>query len=149
MSSEERTGRRSLVYSRWHRPSRVREFLGPVKAARLAMIDVDSCEYCAVCGEPVALIEHHRGTTPKKAPVTALLAKLAGLDAYCVAYTLAAEPESCGSCGQETGTPDIEAFAVRRIQPADPWVTPMSPHEYAQFLLDLRRGHLCVLAKGA
>lgn len=149
MSSEERTGRRSLSYSRWHRPSSIRKYVGVLTAARLALIDIDGCEYCVLCRAPLALIETVRGRTPKGAPVTALLAKLARIEAYSVAYVLEATPECCPSCGQETTNPDIELFAVRQLQPPSEWVRAMSPQEYADFLCGLRDGHLCSVVRGA
>ena len=90
-----------------------------------------TCEYCYACGEPIALIEVEETDrpTPKPAPVTAELARLARIKAYSVAYAV-----------DETGE-DIKHFHVRRIEPYDERVEFMSPEDYFNFLLSLRSGH--------
>lgn len=132
MSMEERTGIRSLIYSAWHRPSVIRRYLGARDAARLTMIDIDACEACCICSEPIALIETEKTSRPKpkRAPITAALARLAHIQAYSVAYSVDADDV-------------IESFRVQRIQPHDDWVSFMWPADYAKFLLGLREQHNC------
>jgi hypothetical protein len=114
------------------------------------MIDVDSCESCGWCRQPVALIETaHTIHAPKGAPITALLARLAGLPAYSVSYSGTIERTRCEACGREGETGEIRVFLVRRIRPRDPWVFRLEPDEYAKFLVALRAGHVCVKAAEA
>lgn len=130
MSMEERTGERDLLYSKWHRPSRIKEWMTPREAAMLTQIDIDWCEYCAFCGQPVALIEtqeSHRG--PKSARVTSNLADLATMPAYSVAYQRT-----------ESGD-DIALFTVRQLRPIELDVGEMLPNVYAYWLLSLRKAH--------
>ena len=144
MSDGERTGFRTLVYSRWHRVSRIRSLIGAVRAAKLTMIDIDSCEACAYCGEPVALIETaHTTKEPKAAPITAFLAARAGILAFSVSYYGDIERSHCDGCGRDDERGEPTQFLVRQIQPADPWVKLMSPTQYAEFLESLRDGHRC------
>lgn len=94
------------------------------------MIDVDSCEACCYCKEPVALIETQASKeAPKAARITAALARLAHIPAYSVSY----EPDADGG--------DIVTFQVRQIQPPDPKVVVMLPKVYAYWLLALRDQH--------
>lgn len=132
MSAKERTGKRDLTYSGWHRVASIRRYgLSARDAARLGMIDVDACEYCACCGEPLALIETQVSDgKPKQAPVTARLAALAGIPAYSVSIVFG---------DQEV----IAFFRVQRIQPEHPLIQVMLPHEYAGWLLAMRDNHLC------
>jgi hypothetical protein len=78
MMMNERTGKRSLAYSRFHRPDRLAPHLEEVfahiddqrerrRAALIAahgcaMVDVDGLEYCPRCYEPLALIETQRSS---------------------------------------------------------------------------------------
>lgn len=144
MSDRERTGYRTLVYSRWHRPASVRDYLGPVKAAALTMIDIDACEACCRCGAPVALIETAAQLPPKNAPITAVLARMAGIPAFSVGYVPFAEPSLCGSCGKpDDSDSDIREFHVRQLAPVDRLVGVMKPQVYAYWLLSLRETHDC------
>lgn len=129
MSSEERSGVRSLIYSAWHREKRIRRYLMPANAYRLLMVDIDSCEACRWCKEPVALIETQASKkVPKQARVTAALARLAGIRAYSVSY-------------EANATDDIVRFQVRQIHPDQPQVVEMLPAAYAYWLLALRSQH--------
>lgn len=131
MSMEERTGQRDLLYSSWHRPSRVREWMTAREAAMLTQIDIDWCEYCAFCGQPIALIETQESTRgPKSARVTGNLAELAGIPAFSVSYTRT-----------ESGD-DIELFEVQQIKPEETYVGPMLPQVYCYWLLALRDEHV-------
>jgi hypothetical protein len=135
VSMHERTGKRDLTYSAWHRPDRIRAYLGPRRAAQLTVIDIDWCEYCAVCREPVALIETARddrgNRTVKPATVTFKLAKKAAVPAYVVLYSAAGE-------GVDASLKDF------RVQQAGQtgWVA-MSPSQYAEFLWSLHESHRC------
>jgi hypothetical protein len=123
MSLEEHTGYRDLTYSAWHRT------LDP----SLTYIDIDACEYCEECGEPLALIEIARDTGKWKAAwKTWLLAKRANLPAYCVLYTVGDDDE-------------IESFRVRKMPETQH--EKMTPEEYEDLLMDLRRQHQCPSGK--
>lgn len=131
MSSEERTGVRSLVYSRWHRTGSLRRHLGVVTASRCCMIDIDACEYCCICGEPLALIETQITTAPpKRARVTERLAALAGVPAYSVSVDADID-----------GDPTM--FLVQQRAPSVCEVQTMNPQVYAYFLWALRGNHEC------
>lgn len=132
MSMEERTGGRDLLYSGFHRPSSIRRFLTPREAASLCVIDIDFCEACCFCYQPLALIETQRSAhLPKQAPIMAKLAHLAGLPAWSVSYL----PTDDGA--------DIEVFRVRQVEPFDDEALTMSPDVYAKWLLHLRAAHVC------
>lgn len=138
MSDEERSGKRSLLYSGWHRTASTARFIGRVSAAKLCMIDVDACEYCCYCHEPVALIEtQESANAPKRAPVTAALARMAGIPAYSVSVAPSALMD------------DVLHFQVQQIAPPSRSVTPMWPAEYAHWLLLLRDQHVCSIAGAA
>jgi hypothetical protein len=73
------TGKRDLTYSGWHR----------TLPDDIAMIDIDSLEWCHRCREPLALVETARYTgRGKVASVTARLAAKAGIPAYIVWYLM-------------------------------------------------------------
>jgi hypothetical protein len=132
MSMDERTGDRDLLYSGWHRPKRIRRFLDLRDAHSLVVIDIDYCEACHVCYQPLALIETQRSAhLPKQAPIMAKLAHLAGIPAWSVSY----QPNDAGD--------DIEIFRVRQIEPFDEESFTMSPEIYAKWLLNLRAAHAC------
>lgn len=129
MSLDERTGKRDLLYSGWHRTQSIRRFLPYRVAATLKVVDIDWCEACHWCSEPVALIETQESDRgPKPAVITQNLARLAGLRAFSVSYHRG-----------EDG--DIDYFYVKQIAPASPWNTQMRPEEYAGFLAALRDQH--------
>lgn len=132
MSHEERTGVRSLLYSGWHRPRSTRRYVGAVTAAKLCMIDIDACEYCCMCGEPLALIETQVSTAPpKRARVTERLSTLADIPAYSV------------SIEEQDAEPVL--FRVQQRIPTLSSVRDLTPREYAQFLWSLRDHHVCAL----
>lgn len=122
MSRHERTGKRDLTYSAWHRT------LGD----ELTYIDVDACEYCAVCRRPLLLIEVARdvGQRNKPASVLQALANLAGLPAIVALYSVSNDV--------------LTGFRVQRVAPAfsSEWVS-MTPHQYAKGLTWYRRRHDC------
>lgn len=129
MSSVERTGVRSLVYSAWHRPAAIQRHVGVTNAAMITCIDVDWCEYCCFCSEPVALIETVLSHgAPKPAKVTTRLAVKADVPAFSVA--IETNPEDC-----------IVMFRVRQLAPTPSLVQVMPPDVYAWWLLSLRDAH--------
>lgn len=132
MSMEERSGNRDLLYSGWHRPSRIRRFLTVREAASLVVIDIDFCEACSVCYQPLALVETQRSAhLPKQAPIMARLARLAGIPAWSVSYLPTDEGD------------DIEVFRLRQVEPFDDEAYTMSPDVFAKWLLHLRAAHVC------
>lgn len=138
MTHAERTGKRSLLYSGWHRPDSTARYLGRIAASKLCMIDIDSCEYCCFCKAPVALVETQESThAPKSAAVTAALARMAGLPAFSVSLT----PDQAKA--------DIVLFRVRQLTPDVGDVMDMGPAEYAAWLLALRGRHVCKAARSA
>lgn len=143
MSDKERTGWRDLTYSHWHRAASVKRFLTGADAQKLGMIDIDGCEYCPFCGQPLALIETQRSTAvPKSAAVTAALAKMAGIPAWSVSV-IADEPIGCDRCGRPMKWSDIRAFLVRQIEPYDSAVVEMMPEIFAKWLLAMRYQCTC------
>jgi hypothetical protein len=150
MSQHERSGFRSLIYSGWHRTSALRALIGPVRSARLTMIDIDSCEACCQCREPVALIETaHTIREPKNAPITALLARKAGIPAFSVSFYGEIDRTRCGACGRDDERGEITQFMLRQLEPPSPWTRLMTPVQYAEFLEGLRDGHVCPTRKAA
>lgn len=127
MTTYERTGTRDLTYSKWHR--NVGGHLDARQVHQLAAIDVDFCEYCVWCYQPLALIEVQRSTArPKSAKVTTALARAAGIEAYSVSFW--------------TDDSDVIAgFKVADLLAAAP-VAELTPPEYATWLLAVRGGHL-------
>ena len=129
MSQTEHTHTRDLTYSGWHRVENIRRYLGPVRAAKLTQIDIDWCEYCCYCKTPVALIETQvSDRPPKTAPVTGNLANMAVVPAYSVSVV-------CDDMKQ------VARFIVQQIAPKLGDVQPMSPQNYAVWLLSLRTEH--------
>jgi hypothetical protein len=108
------------------------------------MIDIDTCETCRFCNGPVALVETMRGGIPKRAAITAALARLAGIPAYSVAYHIDRKPADCKTCGKpdETGV-HVTGFVVQQIAPVGGEPEAMEPAIYAKWLLSLRDGHVC------
>lgn len=132
MSMEERTFKRNLLYSQWHRSANISRFLPQEVADSLGMIDIDAAEYCRDCYVTFALIETQVShNPPKSARVTQKLAEDAGK----LAYSVSIVPNAAGD--------DIELFRVRRIQPYRDTVWEMSPQVYAEFLVALRADHRC------
>ena len=127
----EKYNNRRLTYSRWHRRESIRRFLSDFEAWQLGMVDIDDVEYCRFCGEPLALIETAQDFGQRKsARVTARLAERAGIPAWLVFYT----PGPDG---------DIVRFRVRQVYPSGDGEKIMSPREFAEFLVELRRRHKC------
>lgn len=132
MSDSERTGERDLTYSQWHRKDSIRRYLGHYEAWVCGLIDVDGCEYCRHCGEPLALIETQvSDRDPKAAPVMARLASMARIPAYSVSIVFGDQEE-------------IAFFRVQRLAPTRDAVKVMLPHEYARWLYEMREQHPCL-----
>ena len=133
MSQRERTGSRDLTYSRWHRMENIKRFLPLRIAACLKVIDIDWCEACQHCSEPLALIETQAGDRPPKpARISANLAQRAQIEAYSVSYVVEGD--------------DIAWFRVHRLWPVELTERRLSPDEYAGFLWSLRERHICEVA---
>jgi hypothetical protein len=134
MSSAERTGKRSLLYSAWHRSRSIARFIGSRRAWALTYIDIDCCEYCPWCRQPLALIETARGeTAPKEARVSTVLGQMAGVPVYSVAYIAGAGAVCDGE--------DIEWFRWRQLWPSRLPEQHGTPAEYAAWLYELRIEH--------
>ena len=141
MTQEERYANRDGSYSAWHRRHSTRRFVGIEQAQLLAMIDLDAClyvEYDDGTKEPLALIEVAMdvGQEHKTATVTTNLAKRANIPCLVVLYSLNDKPNPADSkCA------DIASFRVKRLWPRSQhrdWKI-LTPSEYAQSLLDLRK----------
>jgi hypothetical protein len=140
MPQAERWHHRDEAYSYWHRTRSIGRFLRAAEARELGMIDVDVtlyCEYRDSTKVPVCLIETAEDYDQqwKEARVTATLAQMAGLPAFCVLYTLGPTPLP----GHEL-LKDITALRVRQLAPEEShrWTT-YTPAEWAQHLLAVRR----------
>lgn len=136
MSAHEKTGRRSLLYSGWHRERGLRERYGftPRQAWSLGVIDIDSCEFCRHCFDPLALVETQESyRPPKPAPVMSRLAARAGIPAYSVSIVPGAEQDS----------DPIALFMLRRLHPPTEHMDVFTGAEYAAWLLSLRADHEC------
>lgn len=139
MTMRERTGTRDLTYSRWHRPDNLHKPL----MARLAVpkweawriadsctvIDIDWCEYCKKCRQPLALIETQQGANPKPAEVTTNLANMAGIPAYSLSYRV------------DNG--EIVGFRMRQVAPSLSTVQDFTPEAWAEWLVRLHDQHNC------
>ena len=144
MSDTERTGWRTLKYSTWHRVKSLSRFTPRPIAAEVAMIDIDGCEYCRRCSEPLALIETaETRADPKAARVTQALAARAGIAAYSVSYWSDDSDPACRDCSKPMSYADVVGFKVRQIEPYNREVRTLTPIDYTNFLLDLRYGHRC------
>lgn len=129
MSDKERYGKRDLTYSNWHRVDSTKRFLDDFSAWRLGMVDIDDCEYCRFCYEPLALIEVAMdiGQYYKPMMVTSNLARRADLPAYLVFYVKSEE--------------DISQFRVTQLEPPGKPERILSPAEYARFLFAFHERH--------
>jgi len=120
---KERSGKRDLSYSIWHRKTCGRH---------LYCIDIDAVEYCPRCNEPLALIELavDIGQEHKSTVVMANLAKKAGVPAYLVFYA-------------KDASDSIQSFRVSQEYPRMTDERQMTPFEYQMFLCSLRYRHKC------
>ena len=123
MSDHERFGTRDLAYSRWHRT------LGK----ELTYIDVDGCEYCYHCREPLALVETAMDIDQafKTTTVMRRLAEKAVIPAYLVYYQVR-----------------ITRFRVQQVVPQFGTIKVISPEEYARKLQEILDSHHCTRKAG-
>jgi hypothetical protein len=149
MTMNERTGHRSLTYSRFHRPRQLAPHLEPVfahiaehharrrqaliAATGCAMIDIDGLEYCPRCYEPLALIETQRSAgPPKRARATQALGERALVPVFSVSY-IADEHD------------DVTALRTSRLfPPAGMRDVHQTCAEYAAFVLGIHQTHRCI-----
>ena len=133
MSEEERTGKRDLTYSLWHRTRSTERFLESKQAYALGMVNIDNCEYDRSTSTPLSLIEDARDVdqSHKSGTVTGKLAEMAGLPSFTMLWKPAdyANPVF-------PQVPDIAGFRFRARGARD-W-TSMTPHEWAHFLWMMR-----------
>ncbi len=144
MSGRERTGRRDLLMSRWHREESIRRWLTAAQAAKLERIDIDSAEACPYCHHTIALIEEKNSArSPGSFSVrnTVLLADDAKIPAYCVTYLCI-----CGISGDSHETKDgcdVTSIQLLQVAPIRGEIQNMKPAVYAYWLHSLRVTHVC------
>lgn len=131
MPETERNGTRDLTYSEWHRTKSLGRYVGQRAAYECSTIDIDWCEYCRRCGEPLALLEMTCGSKPKHAPVMTRLAKRADVPGYSLSY----ETDDHG---------EIVLFHLRHLTPSDDRSFTFTAGEWAMWLVGLRERHGCV-----
>lgn len=131
MSETERFNTRDLTYSTWHRTKSLSRYVGQRAAYECSTIDIDWCEYCRRCGDPLALIEMKQGTRPKDAKVMTRLAARANVAAYSMSY----ETDDHG---------EISLFHLRHLTPPDTRTFTFTASEWAMWLVGLRERHGCV-----
>lgn len=148
MSTNERTGKRDLTYSAWHRAGNLAKHLEPVfahiadhrartraalvAASRCTMIDVDGVEYCSACSTPLALIElKHEKASTKTTTVLEHLGELALLPVYLVEYFTDVDGA-------------ISGYRVALRYPEHEAPGLMTPNDYARFVLGIHEEpHTC------
>lgn len=123
MTREEITGVRDLTYSGWHR----------TLADHITYIDIDACEYCQKCREPLILIELAKdyGQSNKATTVLRKLALKANISAYLIYYKM------------DDKTDEIASFRLRQVSPIWGNELIMLPLEYAKFLSNIHETHQC------
>lgn len=137
MSMNERTGERDLSFNVWHRPRSMRRFLEERYASLIGMIDIDCCEYCGRCNEPLALIELQQSSNqPKPMAVTSRLADRAQIPSYSVSYRT-----DQTVIDETTGARDVVALRWQQRTPIVSAVVDMTPADYVEFLVSLRVEH--------
>ena len=115
MSNHERTGRRTLVWSEWHRVNVPDDW---------PMIDIDGMPYCPRCCSPLYLVEVVAGNQDKATTVTKAAAQLMSVPVVLV----------------RTYPPPTDIYANTRYPvPARIGGTP----ELVAFERDLRARHVC------
>jgi len=126
MTRWERTGKRDLTYSRWHRN------IEPMDRNSLPYIDIDAVEYCPICKQPLALLElaEDVGQEYKATTVLRKLAELSGLPAFLVFY-------------RKDQSGRIVHFRLRQVSPIYKDWKSLTPNEYVAFLYYLRAEHVC------
>lgn len=130
MSQRERTGQRDLIYNDWHRRDSLVRWLTDMEAYRCAAIDVDFCEWCTKCYQPIALVETQQSRTfDKPYQVTQNLARMAGIEGYVVSYWTT-----------DDGL-DVAGMRVQQIAPQLDAPVEMEPGDWARALYEMRVRH--------
>lgn len=130
MSRDERTGERDLLYNDWHREHSLTRWLTPVEAFNCAAIDIDFCEWCRKCYEPIALVETQRSRRfDKPYTITRNLALAAGIPAWVVSYWTT-----------DDGL-DIEGMRVQQVAPSLEAPAEIAPADWAKRLRRMRQEH--------
>lgn len=148
MSREERTGRRDLTYSAWHRDA----FPNNGSTNDGTMIDLDDVEYCCRCRMVLAVIEVARTSarsTPylKPALVTMDLARRLNVPGFVLQYRTSAPCTCEAQLAADCPGHDIEAFYVERLWPSRRdgrgdslgW---LAPAEVRTMLSEIRQAHM-------
>lgn len=134
----ERTGKRDLSYSHWHRGHWDG---GPAKSSTYQ--DIDGLEYCKGCGAPLLLVEtaidNGRDRLKGHRPMLAL-AKLADVPAVLVFYELGLG-KWCEYDGESFIT--IAKVTVRYVHPERTAEHVMTPEEWAREIDQLHEDHQC------
>lgn len=136
MSFAERTGKRDLSYSAWHRPASIQRFIGRIAAQELMMVDIDAVECVARTREPVAMCETaiDIGQEIKPSTVTLKVARACNVPCFTVLYSLAKRANPA-----DDHWLDIDQFRVKRIDSdIDADWTIYTPTEWARILCTLR-----------
>lgn len=110
-------------FSEWHR-----------KQSGIRQIDIDGCEVCEYCYEPLALTEtsYDKGQTFKAFWTTRLLALKANIPAYLILYTV----------DEATENRDVVSLRIKRIAPevSKDWKV-IKPEDFRQELLRVQAAH--------
>lgn len=146
MAHEEKSGKRNLAYSAWHRYNSIIRYVTPERAESLSMIDIDGMpfhsvsyvEYHDKSYEPLVLLETAEDTGADKC--AGVLKRLAArceptIPAFILLYTCGfdrnpAQPDAL----------DIVGFRYRRVwpEPETSWRT-ATPQEWALKLDQYRK----------
>ncbi len=139
MAQKELTGKRDLTYPLFHRTDSLARFVPYEDALRASCIDMDAMMFVEYKDgrHPIALMEfaHDKPGAPDKAStITRALAEMAGIPAFVVLYTRAAEPNPTAP-----EYPDISMLRVKKVfpEPASKWMA-FTPAMWAKKLLALR-----------
>lgn len=140
---QEKYYNRDLSYSIWHRH--------PNLPKDISWIDIDACEYCDICKEPLALIELaiDVGQEEKPFTVTKKLAEKANIEAYLVLYKLDFDNPIKKYSKNAQGNKvkiihyPVISFRVKQIFPKHTKFYHLSLDRYQKFLTDMRYKHRC------
>lgn len=136
MTQEQRLTNEILTYEEFHAPKSLERFFdrGAARnAGSVTTVDwVEACQYCSQ-KTPLALIVMNRAGHRAKPLTTAIhLSEASDVPLYEMWFTPVFD---------QYGNTDIVRFVVRQITPVKTRAQVMTPAEYTQFLLDLRREH--------
>ncbi len=147
MAQKERTGKRDLSYSLWHRKPSMGRFVGEETAHRMFYYDIDGVESCFIKGRcyPLIFIETayytSRPDINKKPKASLGSAELTDSMCFVVLYkrskTEVLKTELPGGGVMET--PDIEEVFIKQFYPVEDKWTQQTPEEWAKNLLSLRK----------